>query len=185
MSIDLSNYNDVASRIQEFREKYPDGSLRPADVAFPYRIEQIGDQVYIAVVAAAYRNPEDPAPGVGMAYEPVPGSTRYTRGSELQNAETSAWGRAIVAVLAADTRRGVSSAEEVRNRRAEDVEESEVDTLRRDIKDVAVEKGIDLDRIVADFHSRTKVDIREAEPNLLKHYLGHLRTHGLVVKEES
>jgi hypothetical protein len=34
----------------------------------------------------------------------------------VQNAETAAWGRAIVAVLAADTRKGIASSEEVRNR---------------------------------------------------------------------
>jgi hypothetical protein len=33
----------------------------------------------------------------------------------VQNAETAAWGRAIVAALAADTKRGIASAEEVRN----------------------------------------------------------------------
>ena len=56
-----------------------------------------------------------------MAFEPFPGRTPYTRGSELQNAETSAWGRAIVAALAADTNRaGVASADEVRNRRADE-----------------------------------------------------------------
>jgi len=54
-----------------------------------------------------------------MAYEQWPGRTPYTRDSELQNAETSAWGRAIVAVLAADTKRGIASQEEVRNRSAE------------------------------------------------------------------
>jgi hypothetical protein len=37
----------------------------------------------------------------------------------LQNAETAAWGRAIVAALAADTRAGIASQQEVRNRRAE------------------------------------------------------------------
>jgi hypothetical protein len=35
------------------------------------------------------------------------------------NAETSAWGRAIIAVGAADSRKGIASAEEVRNRAAE------------------------------------------------------------------
>ena len=43
----------------------------------------------------------------------VPGLTPYTKNSELQNAETSAWGRALVAVLAADTKEGVASADEV------------------------------------------------------------------------
>lgn len=48
-----------------------------------------------------------------------PGRTPYTLGSELMNAETSAWGRAIIAVGAADSKKGISSAEEVRNRQAE------------------------------------------------------------------
>lgn len=113
----LSDYNDVASRIQEFREKYPTGCLRPADPARPYSIERIGDgereQCFVVVVTAAYRTPDDPCPGVGTAWEVVPGRTPYTRGSEIMNAETSSWGRALIAVGAADARKGVASAEEV------------------------------------------------------------------------
>jgi hypothetical protein len=115
----LGDYVDVPTRIAEFRSKYPDGSLQPADLSEPYRIQTIGERTYIVVVAAAYRTPDDQRPGVGMAYEQWPGATPYTKNSELQNAETSAWGRAIVAVLAADTKRGIASAEEVRNRQAE------------------------------------------------------------------
>lgn len=114
-----ADYIDVAQRIADFREKHPEGSLRPLDPAKPYTIEIIGDQTYIVVVAVAYRSPEDTIPGVGMAYELFPGKTNFTRGSELQNAETSAWGRAIVASLAGDTKKGIASAEEVRNRQAE------------------------------------------------------------------
>jgi hypothetical protein len=113
------DYIDVATRLVEFREKHPEGALQPADLAHPYRIEQIGGETYIVVVAAAYRGADDARPGIGMAYEQFPGRTPYTKGSELQNAETSAWGRAIVAALAADTRQGIASAEEVRNRVAE------------------------------------------------------------------
>ena len=115
----LGDYVDVPSRIAEFRTKHPEGSLQPANLAEPFRVEQIGDKTYIVVVAAAYRSPDDTRPGIGMAYEQWPGRTPYTRDSELQNAETSAWGRAIVAVLAADTKRGIASQEEVRNRSAE------------------------------------------------------------------
>jgi hypothetical protein len=107
------DYQTVAERIAIFREKYPEGSLRPLDPARPYQLlEAAGGKQYIAVVAAAHRTPDDPAPGVGMAWEQVPGTTEYTRGSELMNAETSAWGRAIIAVLAADSKR-IASAEEV------------------------------------------------------------------------
>lgn len=115
----LSDYVDVPARIAEFRSKHPEGSLQPANPAEPYKVERIGDKTYVVVVAAAYRTPDDARPGIGMAYEQWPGRTPYTKDSELQNAETSAWGRAIVAVLAADTKRSVASAEEVRNRRAD------------------------------------------------------------------
>lgn len=119
MALDM-DYIDVAARIVEFRTKHPEGSLQPADPAVPFRIVELAGQPYIVVVAAAYRSPEDQRPGVGMAYEAVPGKTNFTRGSELQNAETSAWGRAIVAALAADTKRSIASAEEVRNRQADE-----------------------------------------------------------------
>lgn len=117
------DYVEVSERIQEFRAKYPDGCLRPADPSVPYRIERIGEgqnaQTFVVVVAAAYRTPDDPNPGIGMAWEPCPGRTNFTRFSELMNAETSAWGRALVAVGAADAKRGVASADELRNRAPE------------------------------------------------------------------
>lgn len=115
----LNDYIDVAARLAEFRAKHPDGSLQPVDPARPFTPMEIGGQMFIVYAAAAYRTPDDPRPGIGCAYELFPGRTPYTKGSELQNAETSAWGRAIVAALAADTKKGVASMEEVRNRQAE------------------------------------------------------------------
>lgn len=117
--VDLNDYVEVSQRIADVREKlYPQGSFQPADRTRPYSIEVVDGQAYVVYVAAFYRNPEDKLPGIGMAWEPVPGRTSFTRGSELQNAETSAWGRALVAALAADTRRGIASADEVRARTA-------------------------------------------------------------------
>ena len=77
------------------------------------------EDVFIVYYAAAYRTPDDPRPGIGAAWEPYPGQTPYTAGSELMNAETSAWGRAIVAALAGDSKKGVASRQEVKARRAE------------------------------------------------------------------
>lgn len=113
------DYNTVPERIVEFREKYPEGTLRPVDPARPFELVDVAGKTFLVVVAAAYRTADDPAPGVGMAWEPVPGLTNFTRNSELQNAETSAWGRAIIAVGAADAKKGIASAEDVRNRRSE------------------------------------------------------------------
>lgn len=109
--MDMSGYREVSERIQDFRKQYPDGSLQSEIVPSPF-------DGFIIVKAYAYRHPEDPRPGVGLAWEQVPGATPYTRNSELQNAETSAWGRAIIAVGASDAQK-VASANEVRNRRAE------------------------------------------------------------------
>jgi hypothetical protein len=113
------DYIDVAARITEFRAKHPNGYLAPLNPGEPFKIVDINGRVFIVVVSGAYREPGDTSPGVGMAWEQFPGTTPYTRNSELMNAETSAWGRAIIAVGAADSKKGIASAEEVRNRQAE------------------------------------------------------------------
>jgi hypothetical protein len=124
----LDDYIDVAQRIAEFRVKHPEGSLQPLNPEHPFEIRELagtgkdGKEVrgtFIIYTAAAYRSTDDARPWVGCAYEVFPGRTPYTAGSELQNAETAAWGRAIVAALAADTRAGIASQQEVRNRQAE------------------------------------------------------------------
>jgi len=115
----LDDYVDVAQRIVEFREKHPDGRLRPVDPANPYRVETLGNSTFIVYVAAALRHEGDTMPGIGVAWEPFPGRTPYTKDSELMNAETGAWGRAIMAALAADAKKGIASAQEVRNRSAD------------------------------------------------------------------
>jgi hypothetical protein len=112
------DYIDVATRIIEFREKYPTGSLQSWKDPYVIEVKMPDGSIksYMVYSAAAYRTPDDKLPGVGWAYEPIPGPTNFTRDSELQNAETAAWGRAMVAALAVDTKKGIASSEEVRNR---------------------------------------------------------------------
>lgn len=110
MSVDMSDYVEVHDRIAAFYEKHPEGSLQSG-----WEFHELGGQTVIVVEARAYRTPDDPHPGIGLASEPVPGKTPYTRDSELMNAETSAWGRAIAA-LGFEVKRGIASANEVRNR---------------------------------------------------------------------
>lgn len=116
----MDDYIDVAERLVEFRAKYPEGTLQQVDVQF---IDFAGNS-WVIYTAAAYRSADDPRPAHGTAWEPVPGRTPFTKDSELQNAETAAWGRAIVAVGAADTKRGIASKQEVRARDADRQEES-------------------------------------------------------------
>jgi hypothetical protein len=183
-------YIDVAARIVEFREKHPAGSLQPADPALPYRVEVIGDQTFIVVVAAAYRSEEDARPGIGMAYEQFPGRTPYTRGSELQNAETSAWGRAIVAALAADTRKGIASQEEVRNRQAErdpdqeSQEPSPADKMRDQILAYSNSKEWDPKAVAARFQTLMSCPIQTASFAVLAEFFTLIKRNGLDESEE-
>jgi len=108
MSFDLSEYVDVAERIRIFKEKFPEGSLQ-SELTLTN-----GASPGWLCKAYAFRSGTDERPGIGHAFEPIPGKTPYTRDSEAMNAETSAWGRAIVA-LGFETKK-IASAEEVRAR---------------------------------------------------------------------
>jgi hypothetical protein len=114
---ELPNYKTVPERIAEFAEKYPDGRLRQVSVEF---LRDFGGADWIVYTAAALREEGDKRPGHGTAWERVPGLTNFTRNSEMQNAETSAWGRAIVATLAADTSKSdIATLEDKQSRTAE------------------------------------------------------------------
>ncbi|NBR87682.1 MAG: hypothetical protein EBS84_21485 [Proteobacteria bacterium] len=119
MSFDLSNYVDVPTRIRQLREKHPHAVLRPYNPAEPFRIVEIGGREFIIYTAVCYRTPDDPMPAIAVAAEPVIGSSSFTRNSEVMNAETSAWGRCIMAALAVDEPH-IASREEVQNRRNDD-----------------------------------------------------------------
>lgn len=123
MAFNMDGYVDVAERIRQLREKHPEAVLRPYNPAEPFKIMEIGGREFIIYTAACYRTPDDPMPAIAVAAEPAVGKTNYTRDSEVMNAETSAWGRCIVAALAADTQK-IASLDEVRNRKAEDAEPS-------------------------------------------------------------
>lgn len=111
---DATDYIDVAARIHDFYAKYPDGRL----VTRSWQVVHAGNKDFVAAEAEAYRTVDDPHPGVGIAWEPIPGPTPFTKDSELQNAETSAWGRAIVS-LGFETKH-IASRQEVENRQYPD-----------------------------------------------------------------
>ena len=126
-----ADYVDVAERIQAFYAAYPDGRLSRADR--PYTVE-VGDTTFIVYTALAYRFADDPVPGVGTAWERVPGKTSFTKDSELMNAETSAWGRAIIAVGFAAKGSPIASANEVLARTGHQISDKQRDELRALVK---------------------------------------------------
>lgn len=106
----MDDYVPVNDRIAAFKEAYPEGCLQS-------EIVRLTDSL-VVVKAYAYRSATDTRPGEGHSSLEIPGSTSFTRGSEIENAETSAWGRALAA-LGFEVKRGVSSREEVRNKTPE------------------------------------------------------------------
>jgi hypothetical protein len=112
MGFNMDDYVDVAERLKKFKEVYPNGSLQQVSLQF---IDFAGKS-WVVYTAAAYRSPDDITPGHGTAWEPVPGTSSFKRDSEVMNAETSAWGRAIIAVLVADGGKRIASRNEIEAR---------------------------------------------------------------------
>lgn len=110
----LKDYVEVKDRIRLFYEAHPNGRL----VTDRVEMWQDDEVPRVVVKALAYRTPDDPQPGVGWSWMVLPGTTPYTRGSELENTETSAWGRAIGS-LGIGIDGGIASAQEVRNKAGE------------------------------------------------------------------
>lgn len=102
-----AGYIPVNQRIETFKEKYPEGSLQSEIVEF-------GEDIVI-LKAYAYRTPDDQRPGIGHSQMPIPGKTNFTRDSEVENAETSAWGRALAAI-GIEVKAAIATQEEVRNK---------------------------------------------------------------------
>lgn len=111
----MDNYVEVHERITAFYEKYPEGALTCKE----WSLVDTTAGTFLVYIAQAFRTADDQCPAEGAAWEPVPGKTNFTRDSELMNAETSAWGRAIAA-LGFEVKRGIASANEVRARSGSD-----------------------------------------------------------------
>ena len=125
----LKDYIEVKDRIQQFYKQYPNGSLQ-----FEYGgLIEIGNQKIIWGQAYAYREPNDLKPGIGTAWEFVPGSTPFSRGSELQVLETSSWGRAIAA-LGIAVSKSVASKQEVQAAKARDPWDAPPDSPKKAVE---------------------------------------------------
>lgn len=103
----IDDYVTVPERVVSFYEKYPDGSLQS-------EVIELSD-TRVVMRAYAYRTPDDVRPGIGHSMLGIPGSTPYTKGSEVENCETSAVGRAI-AMLGFHVKKSIASSDEIRNK---------------------------------------------------------------------
>lgn len=145
----LKDYVDVKERVRLFYEKHPDGRLVTTDVRATTEPDGVPR---VWVEAAAYRTADDPLPARGWSWLVLPGSTPYTKGSEIENAETSAWGRAIGA-LGIGIAASIASSDEVRSKQVTaDVEHGDDGSLIG-----VVQVG---DKITSDYSIRPLADGR-------------------------
>lgn len=169
----MADYVPVNERIEQFYQSFPEGSIQAEIVELT--------EARVTVKAYAFRKPDDPRPGIGHSSLSIPGSTPYTRGSEIENAETSAWGRAIAA-LGFEVKRGIASAEEVRNKSTETSQAAQPATRPARESGGPSPAGIPAPAAYDEDPGFAPIDPQTGEPILLQEVAQ--RTGGTVVPEK-
>lgn len=112
-------YVQVADRHLQFNKDHPNGSINNIVEHFVFvdgkGFVTVRSEVWKDVSARANGQPAD---GVGNASMPIPGPTNFTRNSEVENAETSALGRAL-AMIGYHPKESMASSEEVAAKKGE------------------------------------------------------------------
>ena len=111
MPFNIDDYIEVKDRVKQLKKDYPESVIQ-TDV-----IELTDTRVTIK--AFIYLDNEGKKPTTGHSYMNIPGTTSFTRGSELENAETSAVGRAI-ANLGYAIDKSIASRDEVLSKQLEE-----------------------------------------------------------------
>jgi hypothetical protein len=102
----FEDYVPVAERLEKFYQTFPEGRVTTAIV------EHSSESGFVLMRAEVYRSADDAAPAAtGHAFE-VRGESYVNKTSYVENAETSAVGRAL-ALLGFEVKRGIASREEL------------------------------------------------------------------------
>jgi hypothetical protein len=90
-------YKMVAPRHAQFVIDHPDGRVVTQVEHFIF--DPTVERGFVTVRAEVFKHRDNPTPdGIGNASMPIPGVTNFTRNSEVENAETSALGRALAMI---------------------------------------------------------------------------------------
>lgn len=108
MGFDLTGYVTVNQRLKFALDKWPELRVQESEP----RLIETGNQTFIQVTTTIWRTADDPLPCIASCWEPYPGQTPYTRGSEQQNASTSSLGRCL-GLMGVAIEAGMASKDEV------------------------------------------------------------------------
>jgi hypothetical protein len=90
-AFNLGDYVDVPTRLAEALKRWPDLRIQESKPV----IVTVDNQQYVEISCTVWRDCTDLMPTIAYCWEPIPGKTPYTRGSEMMNASTSCLGRSL------------------------------------------------------------------------------------------
>jgi hypothetical protein len=112
----LKDYVDVAERIRAWYEAYPNARIETKIIEHTEKRVVVEARAYRGVKGDSQSDDlgflDDRPAGIGHSAMQIPGATPYTRGSEIENCETSAVGRALV--MAGLPSKRIASDDEIR-----------------------------------------------------------------------
>ena len=90
-AFNLGDYVDVPTRLAEALKRWPNLRIQETKPI----IVIVDNQQYVEISCTVWNDENDVLPTVAYCWEPIPGRTPYTKGSEMMNASTSCLGRAL------------------------------------------------------------------------------------------
>jgi hypothetical protein len=126
-AFNLGDYVDVPTRLAEALKRWPNLRIQETRPV----IVTVDNQAYVEISCTVWRDDTDPLPTTAYCWEPIPGRTPYTKGSEMMNASTSCLGRAL-GFLGMGIGKSIASRNEVQARQPAVV--AEVKPIRDDLE---------------------------------------------------
>ena len=126
-AFNLGDYVDVPTRLAEALKRWPDLRIQETKPI----IVIVDNQQYVEISCTVWRDSTDLMPTVAYCWEPIPGRTPYTKGSEMMNASTSCLGRAL-GFLGMGIGKSIASRNEVQARQPSPI--AEVTPIRADLE---------------------------------------------------
>lgn len=126
-AFNLGDYVDVPTRLAQALKQFPDLRIQETKPI----IVTVDNQQYVEISCTVWRDANDLLPTVAYCWEPIPGKSPFTKGSEMMNASTSCLGRAL-GFLGMGIGKSIASRNEVQARQPATV--AEVSPIRADLE---------------------------------------------------